>query len=1459
MIGVLMLVAIFVVAAGIIAVMYFSTPPSEKPPAVNVVVTNETRHINLYHAGGDALARNDLIFYVDGTPVQFAGFDADGTWSAGRTLDYTLGATDPMPSKIDVVYTGAQWRGTTGYLLASVLLGNLTSADQEHVYCRITASATSGGTINPSGTFTVPAGTPLSFAIANSSGYLLTDVQDNGISLGPVTSYYLSGTSSDHIITAIFVPGGASTFWIDATAGNGGTISPAGTIPVLFGGNKTFAITPYTGYLVGSVVVNGTPLIPVSSNYTFSNVTANQSIAATFASNYSKGVIGNYYIGYVNWTAPVYTNVASRIYFADTDSGYASDATDWPSDYIGRTDYFSVNFTGLLKIEAEDDYTFYLTSDDDSYLNLNGARIINNGGSHSPAMVSGTVHLKPGYYPLALPMSEQAGGAVCWLQYSNTTISRTADVPLYHSPVTIPTVDFTGAPVSGTAPHTVQFADKSVDATTWMWDFGDGSAASYLQNPSHTYTSIGLYNVTLTAANVYGAGTRTRPGYISVGGSYTPGWIGTYFANETWTDPGRSRTDYRILFADSASGEVSDETNWPDGLLGQTESFSVNWDGYLRVNRSDTYTFTLRSDDGSWLWIDEAQVIDNGGLHSATNVSGAIALDPGYHHIVVRMYEHTGSAVARLIYVSPNVTRQYVSDVWHVNVVYPPVAGFTGAPVGGNAPLAVAFTDTSTNTPTAWSWTFGDGNTTGATSQNPVHLYTATGLYNVSLTATNEGGSGSYSRTEYVNVSPALSVASFTGTPVSGGIPLNVTFTDGSTNAPTAWSWDFGDGASSNVQNLTHAYTVPGIYDVTLTVTNAGGTNASTRAGYIYANPTIIASSGTGGTISPSGSTVVTYGTNQSFTIAPYAGYAVSAVTVDGVSQGSITSYTFANATAAHTISVLFAIKSYTITASAGTGGTIAPSGSVSVNYGSNQTFSITNTTGYYISSVLVDGSTYGSPSVTAVSYTFTNITAAHTIVATFAANPVIASSAGTGGAISPSGSTSVTYGSNQSFTITPNAGYAVLAVTADGVSQGAIAGYTFSDVTASHSISATFVAISHTITASSGTGGTISPSGTTTVAYGGSQAYTITPASGYYISSILIDGSAYGSPSASAVIYTFSSVTADHTIAVTFAANPAITSSRTNTYGTITPLGSTSVTYGGSQAYTITPNSGYYISSIMIDGSAYGSPSASAVIYTFSGVTATHTIAVTFAANPVITSSRTNTYGTITPLGSTSVTYGGSQAYTITPNSGYYISSILIDGSAYGSPSASAVIYTFSGVTATHTIAVTFAANPVITSTRSSSRGTITPLGSTSVTYGGSQAYTITPNSGYHANVTVDGTYTGAPTSYTFSNVVAAHTIAATFTANPTITSLSRTTGTRGSTYTGMYITGTNFITSPYPSVVFTYGSATMTPVVTAVTATRITFTLTIPGSQTTGPYSVTVTNADSVSVTKTTAFTVS
>jgi len=76
-------------------------------------------------------------------------------------------------------------------------------------------------------------------------------------------------------------------------------------------------------------------------------------------------------------------------------------------------------------------------------------------------------------------------------------------------------------------------------------------------------------------------------------------------------------------------------------------------------------------------------------------------------------------------------------------------------------------------------------------------------------------------------------VAGFSATPTSGTAPLEVAFTDLSADDPTSWSWTFADGQMSSVQNPTHTYQSAGLYTVSLTVTNAAGSDTETKANYI--------------------------------------------------------------------------------------------------------------------------------------------------------------------------------------------------------------------------------------------------------------------------------------------------------------------------------------------------------------------------------------------------------------------------------------------------------------------------------------------------------------------------------------------------------------------------------------------------------------------------------------------------
>jgi PKD repeat protein len=162
-----------------------------------------------------------------------------------------------------------------------------------------------------------------------------------------------------------------------------------------------------------------------------------------------------------------------------------------------------------------------------------------------------------------------------------------------------------------------------------------------------------------------------------------------------------------------------------------------------------------------------------------------------------------------------------------------PSANFSGTPTSGTAPLTVRFSDTSTNTPTIWNWNFGDGSTVNATVQHPVHTYTAAGVYTVSLNATNDGGSNTSTKANFITVSVPAPVANFTANRTTGRVPLTVLFMDTSTNSPISWNWSFGEGSFSAQQHPTHTYTGIGNYSVSLKVTNSGGSNSTTRVNYI--------------------------------------------------------------------------------------------------------------------------------------------------------------------------------------------------------------------------------------------------------------------------------------------------------------------------------------------------------------------------------------------------------------------------------------------------------------------------------------------------------------------------------------------------------------------------------------------------------------------------------------------------
>lgn len=234
----------------------------------------------------------------------------------------------------------------------------------------------------------------------------------------------------------------------------------------------------------------------------------------------------------------------------------------------------------------------------------------------------------------------------------------------------------------------------------------------------------------------------------------------------------------------------------------------------------------------------------------------------------------------------------------------------------------------------------------------------------------------------------------------------------------------------------------------------------------------------------------------------------------------------------------------YFVTASTLSNGQITPAGATPLASGGSRTFSIVPDAGYEISDVLIDGVSVGAVS----QYTLSNVSACHTIVANFTSlttNPSITTSTLGSGSISPSGTVGVAAGTNQSFTITPAAHYQISDVVVDNASIGPVSSYAFDNVTANHTIAATFVSHNKFHIRSTARGsGSISPSGTVSVAAGTNKAFVIAPAAHHFIADVLVDGISTSPASSGGSIiapstYSFAYVSANHIIEAIFSKIP--------------------------------------------------------------------------------------------------------------------------------------------------------------------------------------------------------------------------------------------------------------------------------------------------------------------------------
>jgi PKD repeat protein len=439
-------------------------------------------------------------------------------------------------------------------------------------------------------------------------------------------------------------------------------------------------------------------------------------------------------------------------------------------------------------------------------------------------------------------------------------------------PDAIPVADFTYTPTTGNAPLTVQFIDTSTHLpTAWLWTFGDGTTSTW-KHPTHTYTAPGTYTVTLRATNERGfddssGKTVTVTALPPVANFWMdvhdPGQAaGLSYFNASTTSDGQtffSTLRAPITFTDnSANGP----TSWRWEVDGATVSTarSLEFAGFtslghhvVRLFATNTYGVSSRYVNVAVQGITKAPVAD----FAFTPSTGTEPLTVQFTDTSVnfptawlwtfgdgttsteRNPTHTFTAAGAYT-VTLRATNEKGSDDSDGKTVTvtsaAPVADFTIVPSPAGSGQTVTFTDTSTGSPTAWSWSFGDGST--STLQNPTHVYTTASTYTVTLQVTKGVQTSTRSKTLTVVTPTGPISAAFSFAPSAPKTGSNVQFTDSSTGYPSGWTWLFGDGGTSTLQNPTHAYAATGTYTVRLTITRSGASSSTTTRSVTVTAPT---------------------------------------------------------------------------------------------------------------------------------------------------------------------------------------------------------------------------------------------------------------------------------------------------------------------------------------------------------------------------------------------------------------------------------------------------------------------------------------------------------------------------------------------------------------------------------------------------------------------------------------------